>query len=218
MDSGNGKKVWHRYDRETAKAYEAFCIYRDQGPNRSIQGTAVELGKSFTPIRRWAKKWGWIDRAMEWDEHLQTIRDHEIEDTQRLHANRRHESILRTSEFELSMSERVEEKLNEMLNLPVVQERVIHEQMELFKKEGNRYVPQTVDTVGTIMEPAGWNFRDMVAAMVEVSKLRRLANDLPTSTGRIDLLTYVRQKAEDHGLDPDEAVTVAEDFIRRSQQ
>ena len=86
--------VWHRQERETSKAYEAFCIYRDQGPNRSIQRTASELGKSLTPIRRWVKKWDWMGRALAWDEHLQVIRDSEIEGTQRDHANRRHEAIL----------------------------------------------------------------------------------------------------------------------------
>ena len=218
MDEVNGRKVWHRNERETAKAYEAFCIYRDQGPNRSIQGTAVELGKSFTPIRRWAKKWNWIDRALEWDEHLQAIRDNEIEDTQQQHATRRHEAILRTSEFELSMSGAVEEKLTQMLRLPVVQTRQVQETVDAYEKVGKQFVPIRIDRLITIVEPANWSFRDMVAAIVEVSKLRRLANDLPIATARIDLLTFVRQKAEDHGLDPDEAVSVAEDFIRRSQQ
>ena len=216
------RKRWNRIDRETSKAFDAFCCYRDQGPNRSIQRTAAELGKSLTPLRRWVTKWGWMERALAWDEHLQAVRDEAIESVEGAEAGRRQENIRRTTEFELEMSDAVAEKLIQMLRLPVIRQRRVEDSVNAFRKEGRgkkaKYIPEKIDTVVTIIEPAGWSFATMVAAMVEVSKLRRLATDLPTQTVKMDMLGFVRQKAEDQGLDPDEAVAMAEELIRQNQQ
>ena len=55
-------ELWERQPRETAKAYEAFCVYRDLGPNRSLRRAAQKLEKSLSLIERWSKRWGWQER------------------------------------------------------------------------------------------------------------------------------------------------------------
>ena len=61
---------WDRQQGETAKAYEAFCVYRDLGIGRQYAKTARELGKNESLIRRWARAWNWKERAEVWDKSV----------------------------------------------------------------------------------------------------------------------------------------------------
>ncbi len=54
---------------ESAPAFEAFALYRDLGPSRSINLVGRELSKSASLIGRWSAKWRWIERVDEWDRH-----------------------------------------------------------------------------------------------------------------------------------------------------
>lgn len=58
---------WDRMLEETPKAYAAFCVFRDQGVQRSYVGTARALGKHESQIRRWAGPFRWKERAHAWD-------------------------------------------------------------------------------------------------------------------------------------------------------
>ena len=60
-------KPWSRQVGETSKAYEAFEVYRDLGPDRSTRRVSEQLGKSDALIHRWSSKHGWPDRARAWD-------------------------------------------------------------------------------------------------------------------------------------------------------
>lgn len=60
-------KPWERQPAETSKAYEAFCIYRDMGAKRSVQGTATALAKSVQVIKVWSSKFDWVARTVAWD-------------------------------------------------------------------------------------------------------------------------------------------------------
>ncbi len=54
---------------ESSPAFEAFVLYRDLGPSRSINSVARELHKSASLIGRWSAKYRWIERVDEWDRH-----------------------------------------------------------------------------------------------------------------------------------------------------
>lgn len=60
-------KPWSCQEGETAKAYEAFTTYRDQGKDRSTAHTAQALGKSKTLMDRWCSQHRWVERARAWD-------------------------------------------------------------------------------------------------------------------------------------------------------
>lgn len=62
------KKIWERLDKETSKQYEAFCIYRDMGTDRSLRAVSEKLQKSDTLIGRWSRQNGWVHRAAEYDD------------------------------------------------------------------------------------------------------------------------------------------------------
>lgn len=63
----NDNKPWERQQGESEVAFEAFSLYRDKGAERTLTAVADELQKSYTLIRRWAKRWEWSDRVREYD-------------------------------------------------------------------------------------------------------------------------------------------------------
>lgn len=63
-------KPWERQEKESDKAFEAFAIYRDMGPDRSYRKVSEQLGKSETLINRWGSTYTWIERAAAWDNEL----------------------------------------------------------------------------------------------------------------------------------------------------
>lgn len=58
---------WERQKGETARAFEAFAVYRDMGPSRSINKTAQALDKNRTTIGEWSAKYEWVKRVAAWD-------------------------------------------------------------------------------------------------------------------------------------------------------
>lgn len=58
---------WDRQPGETSKAYEAFCIYRDMGAERTVRGVAEHLNKSQQLINGWSGKNEWVVRAAAFD-------------------------------------------------------------------------------------------------------------------------------------------------------
>ena len=58
---------WERQEGETAKPFEAFCIYRDMGPDRSLAKVGQKLGKSAALMERWSAQHEWVKRVAAWD-------------------------------------------------------------------------------------------------------------------------------------------------------
>lgn len=69
---------WQRREKETTVAFEAFVCYRDMGANRSLAKVAEKLGKSETLMQRWSGQHEWVNRAADFDGHL----DEEVVDAQ----------------------------------------------------------------------------------------------------------------------------------------
>lgn len=63
-------KAWERQRGESQKAFEAFAIYRDMGPTRSLLKVTQKLTKSETLIKRWSSKWNWVDRIQLYDAEM----------------------------------------------------------------------------------------------------------------------------------------------------
>ena len=70
---------------ETTKQFEAFCVYRDMGRERSIEKVSKKLSKSTALIQRWSSKNDWINRVAEYDAYLEKERLKEI--------NKKHKQI-----------------------------------------------------------------------------------------------------------------------------
>jgi len=65
------RAIWERNKGESRKAYKAFSTYLDLGDTRSYVKVARELGKSKTQISKWGKRWGWVERAAEYDDYIE---------------------------------------------------------------------------------------------------------------------------------------------------
>lgn len=71
----NSKKPWERLPEESSKQFEAFCIYRDLGPGRSIQKVAQNRSGSggVSKLKEWSSKYDWVERAEGYDQYLEKI-------------------------------------------------------------------------------------------------------------------------------------------------
>lgn len=58
---------WERQKGETSRAYEAFTVYRDMGPDRSQSKVCKKLSKNRATIGDWSTKYEWVKRATAWD-------------------------------------------------------------------------------------------------------------------------------------------------------
>jgi len=63
--------AWERQSKETSKAYEVFCIYRDQGLERSCLKVAKECTKSESYIKRLSSKYDWVSRVQAFDDYIE---------------------------------------------------------------------------------------------------------------------------------------------------
>lgn len=63
---------WERQALEPAKAFEAFCVYRDMPPKeRSLDRVRQKIGKgSVRHIEGWSSKWKWVSRASEYNAYM----------------------------------------------------------------------------------------------------------------------------------------------------
>jgi hypothetical protein len=85
-------KSWERLAGESSRAYEAFCAFRDFGPERNIRiavesapksdGKAVSgKQKSYGVWRTWAAKFRWQERAADYDRHIEKQKQEELRKT-----------------------------------------------------------------------------------------------------------------------------------------
>lgn len=73
MSKGNTPLPWERRENESTKAYEAFCIYRDMGRERSLAKVSEKQQKSGSLIGRWSRENDWVNRAAKWDDEQERI-------------------------------------------------------------------------------------------------------------------------------------------------
>ena len=66
---------WEQQPEETARAYTAFCVFRDLGPRRTLAAAAAAYyQRAADSLERQVDKWSsahrWVERAAAWDRHL----------------------------------------------------------------------------------------------------------------------------------------------------
>jgi hypothetical protein len=60
--------LWERQPREPDRAWDAFRIYRDLGPDqRSLNRVRSEIGKAYSNVSEWSGRWEWVKRCRAWD-------------------------------------------------------------------------------------------------------------------------------------------------------
>lgn len=106
-------KPWERQERETPKAFDAFVVYRDMNPQeRSGAKVAVAVGKSWSLMQQWCRKYGWVERAAAWDEEQDRIK-REIAQREQVEAIK--EMRKRHTKVAVKMIDKAEAAIDEIL-------------------------------------------------------------------------------------------------------
>ena len=84
---------WEQQAGESARAFGAFCAYRDLGPRRSLRTAAEKYyGRATAAVFRqcitWSGAFQWVERAGAWDRHLDAEARHAQEEARREMAER----------------------------------------------------------------------------------------------------------------------------------
>lgn len=74
-------EIWERQPGESSKAYAAFCIYRDMGPDRSIEKVYEKRSRRgpLSRLKNWSVKHNWVERAKAYDDYLERKKREEKE-------------------------------------------------------------------------------------------------------------------------------------------
>lgn len=76
---------WERQIGETSRAYEAFGVYRDMGPDRSHAKVCQKLSKNRATIAGWSSKYEWVKRTAAWDAEQDRIaRQNQIDEIKKM--------------------------------------------------------------------------------------------------------------------------------------
>lgn len=142
---------WEQQAGESAKAYAAFCLYRDLGSRRSLDeasrsyhrsgrdiqhASAGRSPRASGTIRRWAQRYNWLARARAWDQEAERIKQAE-------------------------------------------QHAAIQEMAERHAKEALMMQNKAVERLRQL-RPEELGARETLAYLVEAAKLERLARGEPT--------------------------------------
>lgn len=152
--------LFERQPNESSKAFEAFRLYRDMGPERSAEAVAKKLGKSRKGLDRWSSRFSWVDRARAWDDFLDAKQ--RAAEAKKLEGEAA-KWAARKAEHQNKLWERkvkLEEKLHAMLQFPLAETRTA---------DGR-----------TIVKPTRWTFGEAARLTEAITKLERLAMGLPT--------------------------------------
>lgn len=77
------KPIYEKLEEETAKAYDAFCIYRNMGVSRSVDRVAKACNKGGSIVRRWCDGHNWIKRVEAYDADQEAIARQILEEENR---------------------------------------------------------------------------------------------------------------------------------------
>jgi hypothetical protein len=161
--------LYERQPGESSPAWQAFCTYRELGPDRGLRAVARKCHKGGSLIGRWSHRWHWVKRLEAWSAHEAEL----LEAAQRrvaeakAHEWARREQDLREQEWE--HAEQLLAKADQMLRMPIVRQ----------EKRENEGPDGKVEKI-TIIEPTRWDF-GTAARMIELaSKLGRMAIGMET--------------------------------------
>lgn len=65
--------LFEQQPKESAKAFAAFQLYLNLGPERSLSAVEQKLGKSGALVARWSSRWRWTERVAAHEAHLAAV-------------------------------------------------------------------------------------------------------------------------------------------------
>jgi hypothetical protein len=110
-----------RFDRqpgESTRAWAAFSEYLRMGAERSLAAVAAKIQKRKSQLQKWSVKFGWVDRAFEYDSHNARIQSDAENQAMKARADEwaARQSSLRETEYQTAVA--LEKKARELLDQP----------------------------------------------------------------------------------------------------
>lgn len=65
------KCPWDRQEKETTRAYQTFCVYRDLGASRSMQAVIDAIGSTISTLHNWSSTHNWNERSNAFDDYME---------------------------------------------------------------------------------------------------------------------------------------------------
>lgn len=65
---------WERQGDESEESWQAFVVYRDQTPPRSLRDVGKEIDKSLQMVQKWSKRHRWVARVAAWDREQDRVK------------------------------------------------------------------------------------------------------------------------------------------------
>ena len=159
-------RLYDREKDESAKAFEAWTVYRDLGAERSLR-KASELyyghGANVGQFERWSRRYGWVERARAFDVEREMIRRSAIEDHLKTQAEDHAAREARIQERILEIREQAAEQSLRMLQYPLTEQHIVSED-----EEGNK--------ITYVLRPSRWS-------MATAVQLAHLASTAQTGAG-----------------------------------
>lgn len=115
---------WDRRPGEGPEAFAAASAYFALGSGRTIEAVARECTKSVSLLRRWSARFGWVERAAAYDDHLAAIRQAAREVALAREARKWELRRWAALEQVFQDGQRLREKAQAMLAMPVTEEVV----------------------------------------------------------------------------------------------
>lgn len=138
-------ELWERQNGETARAFEAFSIYRDMGADRSLRKVVQRLDKNLTTIGDWSVKYEWVKRAAAWDAEQDRIARIEMQ-----------KDIADTRKMQRKNAKRMQERGMEFLESVIAGEPALRDIVQLLKA-GMEQERIAIGDVGEVIEERSGN-------------------------------------------------------------
>lgn len=70
---------WQRrfFEGEGSKAFRAFAMYRDMGPDRTMRRVVEDMDRPagyISQCERWSRQWDWVERAQLYDDYQDDLK------------------------------------------------------------------------------------------------------------------------------------------------
>ena len=152
-------RSFDRIEGESSRAYEAFCIYRNMGPGRTIEGVRKAIGRpdGDHQLYKWSSDYNWVARVKYFDDIIEQKARDLAESYIPMWEQRRQFALERILLFSAKMMAKAEV----MLDWPIAKEVTRH-------SEDGR-------TIYQITEPSKWSFGSLATLIKTAAELQTAA-------------------------------------------
>jgi hypothetical protein len=151
-------RIFDREQDESAKAFEAWTIYRELGAQRSLKKTAelyYGTAANVRQLQRWSSRFNWVERARASDVEREMLRRSAVDEYLASQAENRAEREGRIAEILLTVREEAAAQALSMVRWPLSEQRIVQED-------------EVGDAITVIVTPSKWS-KNMAIGMARLA-------------------------------------------------